>query len=108
MAGCYGSSSYDRWLESCADAHYGCDDDDNLVFNVRVVNPNNFRESKSYEVYAETIEEAADKVGIPWSYRPKLKNGKPSKAKPTFFSPNEELGWIKVGKKTIATIELED
>ena len=74
MAGCYGNSSFDRWLEARADEHYGCDDDDTLVFNVRVVNPNNFRESQSYEVYAYDIQEAWNKVGIPW--RTDQKTGK--------------------------------
>jgi hypothetical protein len=47
-------------------------------------------------------------MSISWNYIPKLKNGKRSKAKETFFSPNENMGWVKIGKKTIATIRLEE
>ena len=91
MAGCYGSSSFDTWLEARADEHYGCDEEDGYNYNVFISNPNNPKECIHTEVFAEDIEDAWNKVSVPWSYRPTLKNGKRSKAKETFFSPNEEL-----------------
>ena len=105
----YGSSSFDRWLEGRANDHYGYeDDDDKLEYNVTEVNPNDTTQVLSYSVMAECIEDAWQNMSIAWNYRPKLKNGKRSKAKETFFNPNENIGWVKIGKKTIATITLEE
>jgi len=104
----YGSSSFDRWLEDRADSHYDCDGDDKQEYMVSEVNPNDPTQYNHYSVMAEDIDDAWQNMSISWNYIPKLKNGKRSKAKETFFSPNENMGWVKIGKKTIATIRLEE
>ena len=94
---CYGNSSFDRWLEGRADEHYGCNEEDGQLYNFQ-----------GQSIIAESIEDAFDKANLSMSDKPMLKNGKRSRAKFTFFSPNENIGWIKVGKTTIGTITLEE
>ena len=105
---CYGNSSFDRWLEGRADEHYGCNEEDGSNYRVYFTNPNIPSEHISKEVFAEDMYDAWHKVSVPYYYRPLLKNGKRSKAKETFFTPNEEMGWIKIGKKTVGTIIIEE
>ena len=104
----YGSSRFDQWLERQADDHYGCNDDDNNTYSVLLRSPNNWAEQTRFSVYAECIDDALGQVNVPAGYRPRLKNGKLSKAKVTRFAPNENVAWISIGKKTIGTITLED
>ena len=102
MAGCYGNSSYDRYLESKANAYW--DEDDRREFYIieRTYSLNGGVSESNYTSYAEDI---TDAFNLTYQNRPVLKNGKRSKAKLSHFYPRDGVMLVKVGKFVTAVVK---
>ena len=101
MAGCFGGSTYDRWLENQVNDY--CSETE-LEFEVteRTIDFNGILRERTYTTYVEDIRDA---FSLDTTNKPLLKNGRRSKAKASHFFPRDGVMLVKVGKFVTAVVK---